>query len=309
MTAPADERNAGSSDPGGSGPAPAAHDAPGIHRHEHAHDEEVHRHPHHHPERRGPVHEHAHGTGFERLTYLVSPLHDLDPRAKILAAVALVLAVVLTPPLRPLEAALLVALLLAVAIIGRLPLRAVLARAALVLPVAATIALFAPVARSGGSLSIGGIAGAYAGGGWIATWAILSKAGMSALVMVLLSATTPLPRLIRGFEALRVPDVFITLVSFLSRYVGVLREELRCLRTALDCRAPSLARARRWRLYGNLAGNLFVRAYDRGERIHAAMMSRGFDGRLPTAEALRVRSADALLLALAFMTAVAVALY
>jgi cobalt/nickel transport system permease protein len=295
---------------GASENVPAAkHDTAGIHRHEHAHEAEVHRHPHHHPERRGPVHEHGHGTGFERLTYLVSPMHDLDPRAKILASLVLVLAVVLTPPLLPLEFACLVALLLSAAVIGGLPLGAVLARASLVLPVAATIALFAPIARSGGSFSIGGIAGAYAGGGWIAAWAILSKAWMSVLVTVLLSATTPLPRLIRGFEALRVPDVFITLVSFLSRYVGVLRTELRSLSTALDCRAPSVTRLRRWRLYGNLAGNLFVRAYDRGVRIQAAMMSRGFDGRLPTAEILRFRAADAVLMTLVAMTAVAVALY
>lgn len=291
--------------------APAdEHPSPGgIHRHEHAHDGELHRHPHHHPEKPGPVHEHAHGAGFERLTYLVSPLHDLDPRAKIVSMLVLVLAIVLTPPLRPLEFVALVALLLAGALIGRLPLGKVLGRASLVLPVAATIALFAPIARHGGSLSPGGIAGAYSGGGWVAAWSILTKAWLSALAAVLLSATTPLPRLIRGFEALRVPDVLITLVTFLSRYVGVFRDQLRSLSVALDSRAPSLPRLRRWRLFGNLAGNLFVRAYDRGERIHGAMLSRGFTGALPTAEVLRLGPADALLLSTVVLTAAAVALY
>jgi cobalt/nickel transport system permease protein len=70
-----------------------------------------------------------------------------------------------------------------------------------------------------------------------------------------------------------------------------------------------MPRVRRWRLYGNLAGNLFIRAYDRGARIQAAMMSRGFDGRLPTAEVLRFGVADAALMTLVAMTAVAVALY
>ncbi len=283
--------------------------APGIHRHEHEHEGEVHRHPHHHPEVRGPVHQHAHATGFERLTYLVSPLHDLDPRAKIAATLVLILGVVLTPPLRAAEFGLLVALLLSAAVIARLPLRTVLGRASLVLPVALTIALFAPIARHGGSLSVGGIAGAYSGGGWIAAWAILSKAWLSALAAVLLSATTPLPRLIRGFEALRVPDVLITLVSFLSRYVGVFRDQLHTLRVALDSRAPSMPRLRRWRLFGHLAGNLFVRAYDRGERVHAAMLSRGFTGTLPTAEVLRFSPADALLIVTVVLTAAAVALY
>jgi cobalt/nickel transport system permease protein len=289
--------------------APAQAPVPGIHRHEHEHAGELHRHPHHHEPRRGPAHEHTHGTGFERLTYLVSPIHDLDPRAKIVSALVLILGVVLTPPLRPLEFALLAVLLLAGALIARLPLGAVLGRASLVLPVALTIALFAPIARHGGSLSVGGIAGAYAGGGWIAAWAILSKAWLSALVAVLLSATTPLPRLIRGFEVLRVPDVLITLVSFLSRYVGIFREQLRALSVAMDSRAPSMPRLKRWGLFGNLGGNLFVRAYDRGERIHAAMLSRGFTGALPTAETLSLRAADGLLLVTAVLVAAAAALY
>ncbi len=283
--------------------------APGIHRHEHEHEGERHRHVHHHPELPGPFHEHGHGAGFERLTYLVSPMHDLDPRAKIVCGLVLILAVVLTPPLRPAEFALLVAMLLAVSAIGRVPIGTVLAHACLVLPVAGTIALFAPLARHGGSLDIGGIAGAYSGGGWIAAWAILSKAWLSALVTVLLAATTPVPRLIRGLEALKVPDVFITMFSFLSRYVGVFRRQIASLRTAMDSRAPVMPRRRRWSLYGNLAGNLFVRAYDRGERIHAAMLSRGFTGALPTAETLRLRAPDALALVLSVLTAAAIALY
>jgi cobalt/nickel transport system permease protein len=293
----------------GAAPADPQAPAPGIHRHEHEHAGELHRHPHHHEQRRGPAHEHAHGTGFERLTYLVSPIHDLDPRAKIVSALVLILGVVLTPPLRPLEFALLVVLLMAGALIARLPVGAIVGRASLVLPVALTIALFAPIARHGGSLSVGGIAGAYAGGGWIAAWAILSKAWLSALVAVLLSATTPLPRLIRGFEALRVPDVLITLVSFLSRYVGIFRDQLRSLSVAMDSRAPSMSRLRRWRLFGNLGGNLFVRAYDRGERIHAAMLSRGFTGALPTAETLAFGASDALMLVTAVLVAAAAALY
>lgn len=283
--------------------------AGGIHRHEHEHAGEVHRHAHHHPARRGPAHEHRHATGFERLTYLVSPVHELDPRVKIVAAILLIVVVVLTPPVRIVEFLGLAGLLAAIAVLGRLPLGVVLARASLVLPFAATIALFAPLTRSGGSLSAGGLAGAYGGGGWIAAWAVLSKAWLSALVTVLLSATTTMPRLIRGLEALRVPDVFITLFSFLSRYVGVFRGQLRSLRTALECRAPALSGPRLWRVYGNLSGSLLVRSYDRGERIHSAMLSRGFTGVLPTAEVLALRPADALAILVAVLAAAAVVLY
>lgn len=282
---------------------------PGIHRHEHEHAGEVHRHPHHHAGPRAPVHEHAHGVGFERLTYLVSPMHDLDPRAKILGALVLVGAVALSPPVRPAEFLLLVALLMAAAVVGRLPLGPVVARASLVLPFAATIALFAPIARSGGSLSLGGIAGSYGDGGWMAAWSVLSRAWLSALAVVVLAATTPVPRLIRGLEALRVPEVFITLFSFASRYAGVFRDQLLSLRRALDSRSPSMPRLRRWGVYGNLAGNLFVRAFDRGERIHAAMLSRGFRGTLPTAETLALTAADAIVLIVVALVSAAVVLY
>lgn len=248
-------------------------------------------------------------TGLERLTYLVSPIHELDPRAKIGSALLLIVAVVLTPPARPAEFLGLVALSAAIAALGRLPFGEVLARASLVLPFAAAIALFAPLARSGGPLSAGGLVDAYSDGGWIAAWAVLSKAWLSALVTVLLSATTTMPRLIRGLEALRVPDVFITLFSFLSRYVGVFRGQLRSLRVAMDCRAPALRGLRLLRVYGNLSGSLLVRAYDRGERIHSAMLSRGFTGALPTAEVLALRPADALAVLVAALAAAAVVLY
>lgn len=279
----------------------------GIHRHEHEHEGEVHRHVHHHAS--PPVHEHGHGTGVERLTYLVSPLHDLDPRAKLLSALVLIVAIVVSPPLRPFESVALLALLLAASAIGRLPMRWVLGRTALVLPVAGTIALFAPLARTGAAWTAAGAAAAYSSGGWIAAWAILSKAFLAVLVTVVVSGTTPMPKLIRALEALRVPDVFVGLFSFLYRFAEVFREQLASLRTAFDSRAPSMGRLRRWRLFGNLAGNLFLRAYDRGERVHMAMLSRGFDGTLPSNEVLAFAARDAVLFTVAVLAAAAQALY
>jgi cobalt/nickel transport system permease protein len=283
-----------------------SHASAGVHAHEHAHDDEIHDHVHHHT---SDEHEHGHGSGAARIAAQASTLHRLDPRAKIVAALIVVLGVVLAPPMRPLEFALLAALLIAAATIGRLPLLWVLKRSAVVLPVAGTIALFAPLARAGSSFSVGGLVGAWSGDGWVIAWAIVSKAWLSVLVTVVLSGTTPTPQLIRGLEALKVPDVFITLFSFVYRYVDVFRTQVHSMRVALESRAPAMGRLRRWRLYGNLGGSLFVRAYDRGERIHAAMLSRGFDGTLPTTETLRLTRADALLVAIALFAAAAAALY
>jgi cobalt/nickel transport system permease protein len=283
----------------------------GFHQHEHQHPgEPPHRHPHHHrAEPSLPVHQHAHATSFETLTYTVSPLHALDARAKLLASLVLVLGVVLTPPLRVAEFVLFVMLLLSAAVIARLPLLRLLARSAAVLPIAATIALLAPLQQSGGSLNAGGLAAAWSGGGALIAWGILSKAWLSAYCMVLLAATTRTADLLSALRRLKVPAVFVLLLSFVARYVGVLGQQLRALRTAVASRAPHLRGRALLASFGSIAGNLFVRSYERGERVYAAMLSRGYDGTLPTLSATRIGAAEIVLVLTALLAAFAIALY
>jgi cobalt/nickel transport system permease protein len=63
------------------------------------------------------------------------------------------------------------------------------------------------------------------------------------------------------------------------------------------------------RAYGNLAGNLVVRSYDRGERVYAAMLSRGYDGTLPSAEPLKASAIDFVCVGTAALVAMALVLY
>ncbi|MHB1340936.1 MAG: cobalt ECF transporter T component CbiQ [Coriobacteriia bacterium] len=278
----------------------------GFHRHEHSHEAQPpHRHVHHHVvERAGEApHEHAHATGFERLTYLSSPMHARDARAKVVSAAVLVVAVVATHVMGPGEFVLVVALLLAVTVLSRLPLAAVLRRTALVLPFAGAIAVFAPLQAASGSLDVVG------GTVWYAeVLGVMSKAWLSVFVMVLLSATTPVPDLLAALRRFRVPHVFLLLLAFIYRYVAVLGDQIRAMRTAVSSRAPGLSRLRSLTLFGHLAGSMFIRAYERGERIHAAMLARGFDGTLPTRSRSRLGAADALLVATAALAAAAIAL-
>jgi len=293
------------------------HEEPEMHRHTHAHDGLEHRHPHHHTvvAEAGPVaptpplaHEHAHALTFERFTYVCSPVHDLDPRAKTIAVLLVVIGIVLGPPPQLAEIVLLAGLYVTVTLMARLPVRAIFARSFLVLPVAAGIALFAPLSQVTGELSLESVAEAYQTG-WVLSWSIVSKAWLSACAVILLAATTPPPLLFKGLGAMHVPSVFITMLTFLYRYAEVLRGQLSSMRRAIASRGPSVHGTRLVRLYGNLAGAMFVRAYERGERIHAAMLSRGYDGTLPTAEPLRMRPVDALVLVTALLAAAALILY
>jgi cobalt/nickel transport system permease protein len=286
-------------------------EAGGFHGHEHRHEgQPPHRHPHHHKAQPSPPpHAHAHPTSFESITYIVSPIHSLEPRAKIIAALALVVAVVTTPPMRAAEFALFLVLLFALGMLARLPLLRVLRRSAAVLPFAGTIALLAPLQESGGSWNAAGLAAAWSAGGWAVTWGILSKAWLSALCMVLLAATTRSADLLAALRRLKVPDVFVMLLSFIARYVGVLGDQLHSLRTAIASRAPDLRGRALLASFGSIAGNLFVRSYERGERIHAAMLSRGYTGTLPASPDRRMGPAEILLLATALLAAAALVLY
>lgn len=279
----------------------------GFHRHEHTHEAQPpHRHVHHHvAERAGEApHEHVHATGFEQMTYLSSPVHARDARAKVLSAAILVVCVVATPLMGIPEFALTVALLVAVTALARLPLGPVLRRTSLVLPFAGAIAVFAPLQAAGGSLNVAGGGAAW----YVEVLGVLSKAWLSVFVMVLLSATTPVPDLLAALRRFRVPEVFLLLLAFIYRYVAVLGDQIRAMRTAISSRAPKLSRIRLLTLYGHLAGSMFIRAYERGERVHAAMLARGFDGTLPTRSRSHLGAADALFVATAALAATAIAL-
>ncbi|MBI5232479.1 MAG: cobalt ECF transporter T component CbiQ [Coriobacteriales bacterium] len=278
-----------------------------VHRHEHEHDGETHAHPHHHRALAVDAHEHAHALGFERHTYLSSPVHQLDPRFKIVAAALVIMGVVLGPPARGLEFLLFVALVSTLSILARIPLGWMFVRSAIVLPIAGGIALFAPLAHAT-SFTASGIATAYASG-WPTMWTIVSKAWMSAFVVLLVSASTPPPVLFHGLKALRMPSIFLTMLTFLYRYVDVLRDQLRSMRRAVASRGWNVRGTGLIRLYGNLAGNLFIRAYERGERVYASMLSRGYDGTLPSAEELTASPADYLLVATSMLVVAALLLY
>lgn len=290
---------------------PDSHTSDGFHQHPHEHGAgPSHRHPHHH--HADPAlarHQHAHATSFEALTYIVSPVHALDARAKVLGALVLVLGVVSTPPLRPAEFALFCALLGAVTALSRLPVGRVLKRSLVVLPVAGTFALLAPLQQGGGSWSVAGIAAAGSGAGWLVAWGIISKAWLSACCMLLLAATTRTPDLLQGLRRLGVPGIFVMLLAFIARYVTVLGEQLRALRIALVSRAPRVRGRTLARTMGSIIGNLFVRSYERGERVYAAMLSRGYTGELPRGSGARVGAAEVLFVAMALLTAAAMALY
>ncbi len=192
-----------------------------------------------------------------------------------------VVSVATTPPSAPSAAAGYAVLLAAAIAFSHLPPLGLLARAAIVLPFSAT---FAGISWLGGDPQRAA--------------ALLVKSYLSAAAVLLLVATTPLERLVRGMEAFGAPRLIVLVTQFLYRYLFVISEQAQHMRAAAACRAPR-GIGFGFRAAAGAVGVLFARSYARAEGIHRAMLSRGFEGRFPAVALARPSAADVLFLVLA----------
>ena len=231
-----------------------------------------------------------------------SPVHRLDPRAKLLGFVWITLVGVSTPasawPVWLGCAAILVAL----GSLAGVPVGVVARRASVVLPLVLFVAVLLPFARDGGAtLRVGPLVLSEAG---LTMFAEASaKATIGTLSAVLLGATTAFPDLLRALEALRVPRLLVLIAAFGYRYLWVLVDDLRRLRAALAARAYRPRHALRVAPLGRAASALFLRSYERGERVYLAMLARGYSGSVPSLRPLALARVD-----VAFVAGLVVAL-
>jgi len=236
---------------------------------------------------------------LEALSRRVSPLQRLDARVKLLLLPAFTMAVVTTPIRFWPGFAGYAAILAAAVYTGGLPWRPLGRRLATVVPFILAGAAFLPFHQEPGGIPGEPLTGILL----FLNFSLKSLLGTSATLV--LTASTPFPRLLAGLEALFVPRVAVMIFSFTYRYLFVLGEEAQRMKRACDSRCYRGHWITDARAIGRLAGTLFLRSYERGERVYLAMLARGFDGahlphreRSPLAEAdLRVLCGAGLLLA------------
>jgi cobalt/nickel transport system permease protein len=194
-----------------------------------------------------------------------SLVHRLAPEAKVGATIAFVLAVVATPREAVLAFVLHLAVVLAVIAAAALPVSLVLRRLRIELPFLAFALLLPFVAEDGV---------------W-AAWNIVAKGTLGVLAAIVLASTTPIAELLAGLERLRVPRVLVAIAGFMARYLDVIAGEASRMRIARLSRGDDPRWLWQARGFAAASGTLFVRAYERGERVHLAMCSRGYDGSMP----------------------------
>jgi cobalt/nickel transport system permease protein len=143
-------------------------------------------------------------------------------------------------------------------------------------------ALLMPFFGTGEVIEIGSISlyvnGLLAGAG------IVVKGTLGILVAINLSATTTAREILNGLETLKMPTPMVQIASFMLRYVNVVNDEMLRMAVARASRGFEATGVRQWPVLATAAGALFIRSYERGERVHLAMIARGYQGELPRTE-------------------------
>ncbi len=201
-----------------------------------------------------------------------SPVHRAEPHHKLLALVGFVLLVVATPgDAYPFFAGYLAVLAAVVARSG-VPPSYLLKRTVVELPFV-VFALIVPFVSRGPQTEVWGVT--VSEPGLVAAGALLMKGTLGVLASLLLAATTEPHDVVRGLERLRMPAPLVQILSFMVRYLDVVGDEMGRMRTALASRGFTARNPRHWPVIARSAGALFIRSYERGERVHLAMLSRG----------------------------------
>jgi cobalt/nickel transport system permease protein len=210
-----------------------------------------------------------------------SVVHRLDPRTKFIATLLLIIALVLTVPGRWTVYAAYFVLIAVLILLSRVPVLYILKRSLVIIPFVIVIAVFIPFFKGGDILA------GFSIGSWHITvsrqglqllGAVAAKSWLSVLSVILLVSTTKMTDLLYSLEQLRLPRVMVMTLSFMYRYIFILTDEVLRMKQARDSRSVGGSRMFHIRTVGRMAGTLFIRSYERGERVYTAMAARGYDG-------------------------------
>jgi cobalt/nickel transport system permease protein len=233
-----------------------------------------------------------------------TPWQGLTPQARILCVVVMVVAISLTPNGHWLTWGIYSIGILSTVLVSQVTLSVLLQRLAVELSFVSVVLLGTLFREGGDVLWQWGIV-SITTTGLTVLGSVTLKALLSLLLLNLLTLTTPVPALLHGLKTLKTPALLVAILASMYRYLGVLVEEFNAMRRAALSR--NLMTSKRWQrlIIGNMIGSLFIRTYERGERVHQAMLSRGYQGLPLFQESHKFNGYDLLVLSLTVLFAIA----
>lgn len=212
-------------------------------------------------------------------------IHGLPSHLKIIAALGFILIVVATPVTQWGAFIAYFMWLFAVVKVAQIPFGTLFKRALIEVPFI-FFAILMPFFGSGEKIAVGPFdlyrEGLIAGSG------IVVKGTLGVMTAIILSTSTTAREILRGLERLRLPVLMVQIASFMLRYVNVVNDEMERMKVARESRGFEATGMKSWKVLATAAGALFIRSYERGERVHLSMLSRGYEGVLPQEERMKI---------------------
>jgi cobalt/nickel transport system permease protein len=222
-------------------------------------------------------------------------LQHVDPRAKVVMFLIAVIAASASTSLGVLV--LLYAVILLVARASRLPFDFFVKRVWLGIPLFAGIVILPSIFSGPGArlfeLTLGPVAlGVSAAAVWGAL-VFIARVGVSVSLAVLLVLTTPWADVLKSLHALKVPQVFVLVLSMTYRYIFLFLHTLNGMFEARKSRVVARlggGEDRRW--ITRSMGALMSRSFKMSNDVYAAMLARGFTGEIRTYSTYRMQGSD-----------------
>jgi len=242
-----------------------------------------------------------HANALDRYEKGESLIHHLDPRVKVVVAVLFILSNVLLPDGAWLAFALAWGLVLVTSTLAGLGPGYAVKRSYVALPFAlvAVTVIFNPLGQPLVAWDVGPWHLVATDAGLIRFASIVIRTWLSVQMAILLTATTRFPDLMHALHHLHVPQLLVAIISFMYRYLFVLTDEAMRLTRAREARSASPKTGGgggsipwRARVTGNMVGQLFLRSYERSDRVYQAMLARGYGGQFLTINPHVMRVSD-----------------
>lgn len=223
-------------------------------------------------------HHHGHDVGERLYLHRHSIVHQIPAHIKIVAGLLFIIVAVSTDISNWPAFVAFFLMIITVTQIAKLPITTVAKRSLIEIPFV-FFALLMPFFGTGERFEIGSL-NLYRDG-FLAGASIVAKGTLGILVAINLSATTTAREILRGLEILKLPTPMVQIASFMLRYINVVNDEMQRMAVARSARGFEATGVKQWPVLATAAGALFIRSYERGERVHLAMIARGYQGDLP----------------------------
>jgi len=222
-----------------------------------------------------------------------SPVHRIDPRLKVLTTLYFIAIAISFDKYDPAGPVPLLVYPMTLMIIGEIPFSYIAKKLLIASPFVLSVALFNPILDRCPMLNLGPIS---VSGGLVSFASIMTKYVLTVSAVLALIACTGLDSICSALARMGVPKAFTIQLLFLYRYIFVLGEEAARMTRARALRSFG-GKGLGMSVYSSMIGHLLLRTVDRAQRIHLAMLCRGFDGEIRHGEPSKIRLSDLLFLA------------